>query len=1298
MNDPDSDGQSNAIAIIGMAGRFPGAIDVDALWQVSTRPGDTLRHFSAEDLRPFEPDPAAVESAENYVRVRGILENVEDFDADFFGVSPGDAALLDPQHRLWLEVAWHALESAGYARDDHGQVVGVYTGTFPSTYLHYCLLRSRADVEEFVRMRRARSFAQMVNNDPAFLPTRTANRFNLRGPAINVQTACSTSLVAIGMGVQSLLSYESDIVLAGGVCVTVPQKTGYFYQEGAIYSRDGTCRPYDAKACGTVFGNGAGAVVLRRLRDALDAGDTVLATIRGIAINNDGSNKVSYVAPSVRGQSEVIVAALELADFSADTVGYVEGHGTATPMGDPIEVEALCAAYRESSQRKEYCCLGSIKGSVGHLDAAAGVTGLIHAVQALRYQVLPSTAHFVEPNPELRLTDSPFFVLATPKAWDVPEGHPRRAAVSSFGIGGTNVHAVLEEAPVQDSNPGSPLTNGVALLLSGASSAALDAATAELKTWFERDQSTQPQQWSLRDVAYTLAHRRRHFVHRRVVRVADRNDAIQALGERSRWETGRSPVAKREVVFAFPGQGSLRPGAVAAILRHSPEFAQELASYCAETTEFVDLDLYAWFQNPQASLSELTSGRPALQLAVFCFGAALAAWLKAKGIVPAICVGHSLGEWTAAHVCGVFSRADAVRAIAARDHWMHSTGPGSGLIVSAAAAEVIPHLGRETWIVCHNSPLHCMVGGRPGPVRDVAERLKAFGIGCRLTDIDVAVHTVHMDEAVAAFRSALAGVSMSPPRTALVSTVTGSRLSDEEAVSVEYWAMQLREPVRFDLACQTVVASQSAKLVVELGMGSALRFLFGVMSQEAKETDTIAIPGSLPEAPAGYSPDSLARAELALWANGLALPADAAPQSGRTVFGLPGYPFQRKRYWVDPPELQAFSATGSSDESGGRSVDSPGTPAANRTVLESILAAISQQARVESRTIDSTKSFHDLGFDSLFLVQLAERLSTELGASVGLRLLMEHNSVGRLAAEMESRVPKGPILDPMQEPCQSTTQANLSFRGLHVVQQGDGKLPLFVIHGDVLTDALPKYLDSNQTVVGYLHQGADGNEIKLTTVEDLTRNCVAEWLSAFGRRSVVIAGHSYGGMIAFQVCHELAKMGIEVPLLVLLDPQHPTVFRPNPLSSLRSFSRWRYLVAEHWEAAIDIRKARRALKTIGRVPVEMRTAYTLATYDLAIRDYQPPTVECDALLFRATENYAEFPDNGWSRGIKGDLDVIAVPGDHLSVVRDPRDLEIVGAELAIRLSAMRQRFFGAIPPGATEPVAREHATKMTQRF
>ena len=694
-----------AIAIIGMAGRFPGAPDLDAYWRVIAEGRDTLTRFEPGDGPDEDAGLPGPREGEHHVRARGVLEGIEEFDAAFFDIPPGEAALLDPQHRLWLEVAWEALEAAGYAHDRHGQVVSVYAGSFANTYLLHNLLADREAVEEYVRMRRAQSFALLVQSDPAFLPTRTAYKLDLRGPAINVQTGCSTSLVAVAQAVQGLLAREADLALAGGVCVAVPQRSGYFFQEGSIRSRDGACRPYDAAASGTVFGNGAGAVVLKRLADARRDGDPVLALILGAAVNNDGHGKVSYFAPSVRGQAEVIAAAQALAGVEPSTIGYVEGHGTATPVGDPIEVEALKQAFRQEPPLVATCCLGSAKGNLGHLDAAAGVAGLIRAALALRHRVLPATAHFQKPNPELRLEGSPFYVAAQSAPW--PEApHPRRAGVSAFGIGGTNAHVVLEEGPAPDDrSQDERASEETTLLLSARTPAALEAATGRLAAWLDAQCVEGRAPRPLSEVAGALQRRRKQFACRRAVRVGSWADARAALRDPGRWESGRTLDGPARLVMAFPGQGSLRAGVLARLLEEEPALRSRFEPLARRASELAGFDFLAWALDPGAGEEAVRQDNARLQLAVFCAGAALARWLEeACGVRADAFTGHSLGEWVGLHLAGVLDAEDALQAVHRRGRLMQETGPGAALVVRLPEAELGPYLGDGVSLACVNAP------------------------------------------------------------------------------------------------------------------------------------------------------------------------------------------------------------------------------------------------------------------------------------------------------------------------------------------------------------------------------------------------------------------------------------------------------------------------------------------------------------------------------------------------------------------------------------------------------------------
>jgi acyl transferase domain-containing protein len=503
------------IAIIGMAGRFPGASTTEQFWQNLRDGMESVSFFSAQELESSGIDLALL-SNPKYVNATAVLEDIEWFDAAFFGVNPKEAEITDPQHRFFLECAWEALEKAGYNSEIYEGSIGVYGGARSSSTYFLSNLYANRELRESVG-----DYQLSITNDKDFLPIRVSYKLNLKGPSVTVQTACSTSLVATCMTCQSLLNYQCDIALAGGVSIMVPQKAGYLYQEGMILSPDGHCRAFDAKAQGTIGGNGVGIVVLKRLEDALADGDTIYAVIKGSAINNDGSLKVGYTAPSVDGQAEAIAGALAMAEVDPETVTYIEAHGTGTPLGDPIEIAALTQAFRASTQKKGFCAISSVKTNVGHLDTAAGVTGLIKTVLALKHKLLPPSLHFEQPNPKIDFANSPFYVNATLSEWKNGKS-PRRAGVSSFGIGGTNAHVVLEEAPVVE--PSGKSRPWQLLVLSAKTSSALDSAIANLVEHFKQHPEV-----NLADVAYTYQVGRRAFSHRRMLVCQTIDDATVAL-------------------------------------------------------------------------------------------------------------------------------------------------------------------------------------------------------------------------------------------------------------------------------------------------------------------------------------------------------------------------------------------------------------------------------------------------------------------------------------------------------------------------------------------------------------------------------------------------------------------------------------------------------------------------------------------------------------------------------------------------------------------------------------------------
>ena len=1253
------------IAIIGMAGRFPGAEDLDAFWRVIAEGRDTISRFDADDGAE-DSDLDGPRDGEQYVRARGVLQGIEDFDADFFDVNPVEAAQLDPQHRVWLEVAWEALEAAGYAHDRHQQMVSVYAGSFPNTYLHHNLLPDRAAVEEFVRMRRAQSFGLLVQSDPAFLPSRTAYKLNLRGPAINVQTACSTSLVAVALAVQGLSSYETDMAIAGGVCIAVPQRTGYFFQEGAIQSRDGICRPYDANACGTVFGNGAGAVVLKRLADARRDRDPVLAVIRGVAVNNDGHDKVSYFAPSVKGQAEVIATAQALAGVDPGTIGYVEGHGTATPMGDPIEVEALKLAFRQAT-RKESCCLGSVKGNIGHLDAAAGVAGLMRAVLALRHRRLPATAHFERPNPELRLEDSPFFVNRETGPW--PEGpHPRRAGVSSFGIGGTNAHVVLEEAPVDPEGACDlHVPEKTTLLLSARSRAALDAYTGRVAGWVDAQCGGGQAPRPLTEVACALQQRRKLFSHRRAVRVVSWADARSALRDPERWDTETALEGRPKLVMSFPGQGSLHAGALARPLAEEPGLRGYFEPLARAASELAGFDLLGWATDPSADAEPLRRDNAKAQLAVFCVDVALARWLESRGVRADGFVGHSLGEWVGAHLAGVLTAEDALWAVHRRGQLMQETGPGAALVARLSEADAAPYLQGEVAVACVNGPQLCLLSGRPEAIERCAARLAADGVVSRAVPIDVAVHSPLMDPVVESLRRELPARRWHAPDRPLLSPVTGKWMLDGEVTSPDYWAAQPRLPVRFDAAVTTLL-EEPCCVALEVGMGDSLTTLVRARLRNPKRQRALPLLGR-PRDAAGWAPERLQRGLNELWACGIDVDLLGDLDPGTAAPTLPTYPFQRQRYWKDAPAARRATRQPLADAERVGPATGAGAAASADDLRDQLVDLVHDRSGIAREALDPALPFSSLGLDSLFLVQLAEVLTARFAITIGFAQLSQFNTVDKLAAAIRERTARA-----HREVAPSPRTGALGdFRGLFPLRRGDGRFPLLLIHGDLGNDLLPPLLPAGQSIYGYAHQGSDGERIRLRSVEALAGQCHAEWMAAEKGVPCIIAGHSFGGLVAHQVAYLLRRAGLPVDLLVLIDTAHPRCFK-NPFPpGLRRVRRSVRHAIDGAGLLRDIARAELELVRRGRVPIADRSRYVLGMYELVGRRHAPPFLDVDTLLVCAADDDNGVAGNGWDASEFRRLEVESVPGDHLSIVRSKEAFEPIAESIARRVKHLHQK-------------------------
>jgi amino acid adenylation domain-containing protein len=1036
----------NQIAVIGMAGRFPQAPTLERFWDNLRNGVEAISVFSDQELLSSGVSPETLARAD-YVRAGGILDGVDLFDAPFFGFSAREAALLDPQQRLFLECAWEALENAGYDSLRVDGPVGVYGGTSINSYYLYYLFSPR---ELLNSPGAAQSF---LGSDKDFLATRLSYKLGLRGPSLSVQAACSTSLVAIHLACQSLLNGECDMALAGGSSVRIPQKTGAFYYPGGIVAPDGHCRAFDAEADGSVNGSAVGVVLLKRMEDAVADGDTIRAVIRGSAVNNDGALRVGYTAPSIEGQSAAVAEALALARVEPETVTYVETHGSATPLGDPIEIAALTHAF--ASDERGFCAVGSVKTSIGHCDAAAGIAGFAKTVLALEHGEIPPSLNFRTPNPNIDFANSPFFVNSQLRPWERDQsGGPRRAGVSSFGMGGTNAHIVLEEAP--EPEPSGPSRPWQLLVLSAATPTALETATDNLVHHLDRH----PAQ-DIADVAFTLLAGRRFLKHRRAVVCTDAADVRAAMAGR---DPGRLLEAEEErtdrpVAFLLPGLGDHYPG-MARGLYESEEAFREAVDRCCEILRPVlgrdlkpvifdgagegegGVDLRAMLGRSAAGESELDRTAFA-QPALFVVEYALAQLWKEWGVEPKALLGYSLGEYVAACLAGTLSLEDALRLVALRAKLIEELPAGAMTAVPLPETEVRELLGAELSLSAVNGPAVCVVGGPPEAVAALEERLSGRGVTCRRLRTSHAFHSAMMRPAVDAFRRLLAEVELRAPEVPFLSNVTGSWIADEEATDPEYWVRHLLEPVRFGDAVAELWADP-AQVLLEVGPGSSLSSL--ALQHPGAAAGRVAIPSLRPAFERRQDLPFALTALARLWLAGAPLDARGvyAGESRRRV-PLPTYPFERQRCWVEADlgaRLAGFGgAVGVPSEAGAVTAPPPGAVRTTRHArpglptpyvapageVEKALAAMWEEL-LGIDPVGTRDSFFDLGGHSLLATQLVARVHEQFGVELPLSALFEANTItalaGRIAesGETERAAPAVPV-----EPLPRRERAPMSF-------------------------------------------------------------------------------------------------------------------------------------------------------------------------------------------------------------------------------------------------------------------------------
>jgi len=872
MDTPFAD-DTNDIAVIGLSCRFPGAQNYHEYWQNLISGTETIRHFSDEELLAAGIEPDLL-THPDYVKAQGVLDDIKGFDAEFFGISPTEAEIIDPQHRLFLEQSWAALEDAGYDPDKFDGRIGVYGGSGLNSYLLRAMMENPQAVMD------KGPYLVLAASDKDYMCTRVSYKMNLKGTSLSVSTACSTSLVAVDLACQSLLSYQNDMVLAGGVTLQVPHISGYLHEEGGTQSKDGHCRAFDANASGLVGGSGVGVVILKRLDDAMRNQDRILGVIKGSATNNDGALKAGYTSPSVEGQAEVIAEAQANADVHPETIQYIEAHGTATRLGDPIEVKALSKAFHAKTDKTGFCKIGSVKTNMGHLDSAAGIAGLIKTVLSLHHRQIPPSLHFERPNPEIDFENSPFIVNTALCDWIKQGDTPRRAGVSSFGIGGTNAHVIVEEAPPlpRDKN----VTNHPVILpLSAKNENALHQACDNLANYLKGHPGT-----NLNDVAFTLQQGRKTFDYRKAIVCHDIPSALDGLQKTLNHRA--QPAIPVQTVFMFPGQGAQYLEMGKGLYNDFPVFRYTFDE-CADLL----LPKILWdirdFINGRAKgdIKRTDIAQPLL----FSIEYALAQLLKSFAITPDKMIGHSLGEYVCAALAGVFSLKDALELVATRGELMQKMDPGDMLGVALSPDAITGYLTEELCLAAHNAPDRCVISG-PGPdIAALAKKLAERSIESTYLHTSHAFHSGAMDPMLDEFAKVVSRLERHAPTLPFIANLTGQLITDEQAQSVDYWVDHLRHTVRFAQGLQTL-HEQGQHLFIEVGPGTTLA-RFAKLTLQASPLATMRhIRDDKPDSHA------FLEAIATCWEKGCAADWSERIAKNARRIGLPTYPFQHKPYWI----------------------------------------------------------------------------------------------------------------------------------------------------------------------------------------------------------------------------------------------------------------------------------------------------------------------------------------------------------------------------------------------------------------
>lgn len=1273
------------IAIVGLAGRFPGANSVQQLWSNISEGKISIKEFSREELLASGVTEEELEEG-NYVPRQGEIEDVQCFDAEFFGFTPREAQLTDPQHRIFMEVVWEALEDAGCVPQQGKHAIGLYAGQGLNRYLIDHLIGNPQLIDQIGE------YAAIIANEKDFLTTKTAYKLNLSGPAISIQTACSTSLVAVHSACEGLLNQECDVAIAGGIALHQLELKGYKYQEGMILSQNGECRPFDEGAQGTVPGQGAGAVVLKRLDDALESNDQIYAVIQGTAVNNDGSQKIGFTAPGVEGQTKVIKTALAKAGIDPKSISYVEAHGTGTPIGDPIEFEGLQAALGESRQESveelpigtgTNCLIGSIKANLGHLDAAAGVTGLIKTALMLKHKKIPPLANYVRSNERIDLDNSRFRINHRLQDWEAEISH-RRAAVSSFGIGGTNAHGILQEGPREHHFERSRPVE--LLCVSAKTPEALDNMCDRLAEYFKRNPDT-----NLGDAAYTLNVGRHNFNLRRFFVCHSQQEATMDLLERDprRNYSHTYQPANRKIVFMFPGQGSQYVNMAKQLFQveiYFRDIVKECINYLQERFTYLYDDLtFAETFGGTEKVNETYLTQPVLFIVEYALARTLIHW----GVEPDVMIGHSIGEYVAACLAGVFTKEQALEIVAIRGKLIQDLPAGDMLSVNLGEEDVKKYLSENCSLAAVNGNKRTVLAGDPESMLSVHDQLNNDGVENHLLHTSHAFHSYMMNSIMMRFRQVIAKRNPQAPTKPFISNVTGRLISKAEATSPDYWVRHLRGTVRFHDGFEHLMSQRGENeqfVCLEVGPGKVL----STLTRHHPRLDRRDLILSTTRRPNQESSDCevLLKSIGQLWFEGIEINwQNFYANRQRFKISLPAYPFERKEYWIprapritgsvkrdlNPEALSILLPLEGEDKDHGENSVVTSLESSGEDVVGEFASACLPSNEIETTiaqvwsdtlglsNISRFDDFFDLGGDSLLAVPAMDRIRRQLDIALSTPVLIQYSRLVDLADY---------IAENRQHPSLNGGESEShAARCLLQLQSGDAQKPTFyMVHpigGDVLHYRdFAHAIGSKYSVFGFQAPGLNGNCEPLNCVSEMAGRYLEELQLYQPQGPYILGGSSFGGFVAYEMAQRLTQAGYEVPLLIMIDTPSPDLL---PALMSDSAAILEYLLADtltlNWdelracdeeEQVIYVLEEAQKQEKNHLIPPHLGVPMfkTWIAHQKAMFDYQIQDYSGRLLYFRHTERTPSFPAKPhatWASHVLGSMEIYRVPGNHISM-------------------------------------------------